>query len=213
MTRKLFWENSYLTQCEANIVDIKENKVIVDQTIAFAFSGGQKSDKGTINGYDILLAEKIGSDIVYTLPENHDLKVGDEVNIEIDWAHRYKIMKLHFLAELVLEIVYQTYNFPEKIGANITEEKARVDFVWDGNISSIFPEIEPMINDLISKDMPIKTGYIDIENERRYWEIEGFAKISCGGTHVKSTGEIGSFRLKRRNNSRGKERIEIYLSE
>ena len=213
MTRKLFWENSYLTQCEANIVDIKENKVIVDQTIAFAFSGGQKSDKGTINGYDILLAEKIGSDIVYTLPENHDLKVEDEVNIEIDWAHRYKIMKLHFLAELVLEIVYQTYNFPEKIGANITEEKARVDFVWDGNISSIFPEIEPMINDLISKDMPIKTGYIDIENERRYWEIEGFAKISCGGTHVKSTGEIGSFRLKRRNNSRGKERIEIYLSE
>ena len=213
MTRKLFWENSYLTQCEANIVDIKENKVIVDQTIAFAFSGGQKSDKGTINGYDILLAEKIGSDIVYTLPENHDLKVEDEVNIEIDWAHRYKIMKLHFLAELVLEIVYQTYNFPEKIGANITEEKARVDFVWDGNISSIFPEIEPVINDLISKDMPIKTGYIDIENERRYWEIEGFAKISCGGTHVKSTGEIGSFRLKRRNNSRGKERIEIYLSE
>lgn len=213
MTRKLFWENSYLTQCEANIVDIKENKVIVNQTIAFAFSGGQKSDKGTINGYNILLAEKIGSDIVYTLPENHDLKVGDEVNIEIDWAHRYKIMKLHFLTELVLEIVYQTYNFPEKIGANITEEKARVDFVWDGNISSIFPEIEPMINELISKDMPIKTGYIDIENERRYWEIEGFAKISCGGTHVKSTGEIGNFRLKRRNNSRGKERIEIYLSE
>ncbi|CZO41432.1 alanyl-tRNA synthetase [Legionella pneumophila] len=45
----------------------------------------------------------------------------------------------------------------------------------------------------------------------RYWEIEGFSKVSCGGTHVKSTAEVGYITLKRSNVGKGKERIEIYL--
>ncbi len=49
-------------------------------------------------------------------------------------------------------------------------------------------------------------------NEMRYWEIEGFSRVSCGGTQVRSTGEIGSIRPKRNNIGKGKERIEIYLN-
>lgn len=43
------------------------------------------------------------------------------------------------------------------------------------------------------------------------WEIEGFAWVACGGTHLQTTGEIGEIRLRRKNVSKGKERIEIYL--
>lgn len=59
--------------------------------------------------------------------------------------------------------------------------------------------------------MLIHTGFSDEKSQMRYWEIEGFSKVSCGGTHVKSTAEVGYITLKRSNVGKGKERIEIYL--
>ncbi|NBT86232.1 MAG: hypothetical protein EBT45_07035 [Alphaproteobacteria bacterium] len=64
---------------------------------------------------------------------------------------------------------------------------------------------------IIKKDAPIKTGFSDIESQKRFWEIDGFSKIPCGGTHVKSTAEVGYVTLKRKNIGKSKERIEIHL--
>lgn len=66
-------------------------------------------------------------------------------------------------------------------------------------------------NKIIQQDLTIKTGFSDMENQRRFWEIEGFSKVACGGTHVKSTSEVGFITLKRINIGGGKERIEIKL--
>ena len=49
------------------------------------------------------------------------------------------------------------------------------------------------------------------EARRRYWEVAGFAQVPCGGTHLKTTGEVGELAMKRKNIGQGKERIEIYL--
>ncbi|WP_017211831.1 alanyl-tRNA editing protein [Clostridium beijerinckii] len=209
--KKVFWENPYLTEIESKVKSIDNNVVTLDQTIAFAFSGGQQSDSGTIGGVKIIEARKEGKEIFYTLEQNHNLKLNQNVMVEIDWEKRYKLMKLHFAAEIVLELVYQNYNHPEKIGANITEEKARVDFFWNGNISEIFPELMNKIKNLIDSNLDITSTFEDEETERRYWLIEGFAKVPCGGTHLKKTGEICSISLKRKNLGGGKERIEIYL--
>lgn len=209
--KKVFWENPYLTEIEAKVKSVDNNVVTLDQTIVFAFSGGQQSDSATICGVKIIEARKEGKEIFYTLEQNHNLKPNQNVMVEIDWEKRYKLMKLHFAAEIVLELVYQNYNHPEKIGANITEEKARVDFFWKGNISEIFPELMNKINNLIDSNLDITSTFEDEETERRYWLIEGFAKVPCGGTHLKKTGEIGSISLKRKNLGCGKERIEIYL--
>ncbi|WP_271808891.1 alanyl-tRNA editing protein [Clostridium beijerinckii] len=209
--KKVFWENPYLTEIESKVKSIDNNVVTLDQTIVFAFSGGQQSDSGTIGGVKIIEARKEGKEIFYTLEQNHNLKPNQNVMVEIDWEKRYKLMKLHFAAEIVLELVYQNYNHPEKIGANITEEKARVDFFWNGNISEIFPELMNKIKNLIDSDLDIISTFEDEETERRYWLIEGFAKVPCGGTHLKKTGEICSISLKRKNLGGGKERIEIYL--
>lgn len=118
-------------------------------------------------------------------------------------------MKLHFVAELVLELVYQGYNYPEKIGANITKEKARVDFFWKDNISEIPQKLISKINNIIDSNLDIISDFEDEENERRYWEIDGFAKVPCGGTHLKKTGEIGPISLKRKNLGARKERIKF----
>lgn len=207
---KVFWEDPYLTEIKSKITSANGNIVTLNKTIVFAFSGGQQSDSGSIGGYNILEAKKVDKEIFYTIEQDHQLKVGDEVIVKIDWKKRYKLMKLHFAAELVLELVYQNYNRPEKIGANITEDKARVDFCWTGNISETFPLLTEKINDLVKNDLDIISDFGDVENEKRYWEIKGFAKVPCGGTHLRKTGEIGFIALKRSNLGKNKERIEIY---
>ena len=211
--KKVFWEDPYLTELEAKVTSINNNTITLDQTIAFAFSGGQQSDSGTIAGFQIIEAKKEGKEIFYTIEENHNLAPEQNVVIVIDWEKRYKLMKLHFAAEIILELVYQNYNHPEKIGANITTDKARVDFFWDGKISEIFPELLSKANNIIESNLDIISDFDDKESEKRYWCIKGFAKVPCGGTHLKKTGEIGLISLKRNNLGKGKERIEIYLSE
>lgn len=209
--KKIFWENPYLKQLETKITSINNDIITLDRTIAFAFSGGQQSDSGTIGEYEIVEAKKDGKEILYVIVNNHSLKVGDNVLVKINWEKRYKIMRLHFAAELVLELVYQNFNRPEKKGANITEDKARIDFIWNGNISEIFPILEAKVKKLVDSNLDITSDFSDEMNERRYWEIEGFAKVDCGGTHIRKTGEIGPIALKRINLGGGKERIEIYL--
>lgn len=209
--KKVFWEDPYITEIEAKVTSVNNNIITLDETIAYAFSGGQQSDSGTIGGFQIIEANKEEKEIYYTIEQNHNLKFGQNVIVKIDWEKRYKLMKLHFAAEIILELVYQNYNHPKKIGANITVDKARIDFFWDGKISDIFPELINKANNIIKSNLDIISAFDDEENERRYWYIEGFAKVPCGGTHLRKTGEIGSISLKRNNLGSGKERIEIYL--
>ena len=207
---KVFWDNPYQTTLTTTVFLINGNEVLFEETIAYSFAGGQESDKATINGMPILSSRRDGSLIYYTLPEGHGLTPGDKVTMEIDWQRRYRLMRLHFTAELILEIVTQKF-FYEKIGAHIAEDKARIDFLANENIAVHFDKILAQYDEIIKKDLPIEKGFTDIENQRRYWKIEGFAQVPCGGTHVKSTGEVGYVSLKRDKPGKGKERIEIRL--
>ncbi len=208
--RKVFWDDSYQTKLDTKVTSVNHNRILLEETIAFSFSGGQESDKAYINGIPVLNSEIEGNLIYYTLPDDHGLFLGDKVCMEIDWHRRYKLMRLHFAAELILELVTRKLNI-EKIGAHIAETKARIDFFYDHNISSSFEILLNEYNQIIANDKTIKTGFSDIEKQRRYWEIEGFSKVPCGGTHVKSTAEVGYITLKRVNIGSGKERIEIKL--
>jgi Ser-tRNA(Ala) deacylase AlaX len=211
--QKIFWENPYLTKHTARVTSVNGGTITLDQTIFYAASGGQESDSGSIGRSKVLRAEKKEAEIYYTLDGPHNLKVGDEVLVNIDWTRRYRLMRLHFAAEIVLELVYQFFDRPFKIGANIAEEKARIDFRWEGRISDAFPVLLERAGKIIEADLPIRSEYSNREQEQRYWGIEGFAQVSCGGTHLRRTGEVGTIRLKRNNIGKGKERIEIYLEE
>jgi len=211
VVRKLFWVDPYLTETQAKIITVNDDKITLDQTVAYAVSGGQDSDSGTIVGYEILAAAKQDNEIFYTLIHGHNLSVGDNVLVKIDWGKRYRLMKLHFAAELVLELIYQNYDRPNKIGANITKDKSRVDFEWQGKISDTFSFLQEKLAELVQGNFEITSDYSDEAKQKRFWEIKGFAKVPCGGTHLKKTGEIGNLCLKRKNIGAGKERIEITL--
>jgi len=211
MTRKVFWPEPYRVELETRIGSVNGNHVTVEETIFFAFSGGQESDRGAIGDRRVLEARKEESEIIYTLEDDHGLSPGAPVTIKIDWERRYRLMRLHFAAELVLELVYRRLNPIEKIGAHIAEDKARIDFQYDRNIASILPEILDQAHLVVRADQPIVSAFSDEEKELRHWEIEGFSRVPCGGTHLKRTGEVGELELKRKNIGKGKERIEIYL--
>ncbi len=208
--KKVFWDNPYQTELNTKVKAVSGNQILLEDTIIFSFSGGQESDKAFINKMPVLDSNISEHLIYYTVPHDHSLQPGDVVHLEIDWVRRYRLMRLHFAAELILELITQYFSL-EKIGAHISENKSRVDFIYDKNIAAHFDFILDKYNKIIDSDLLIIKGYLDEKTERRFWKIEGFAEVPCGGTHVKSTKEVGYVKLKRKNIGGGKERIEISL--
>src|SRR5690242_13177922 len=127
-TIKSFWRNPYLTELDTLVQTVSGNKITLNNTIFYAFSGGQESDYGTIGGHNVVDTKKDGKEIIYTLDENHGLSVGDSVKVVIDWDRRYRLMRLHFAAEVVLELVCQQFPDVVKVGAHIAQDKSRIDF-------------------------------------------------------------------------------------
>jgi Ser-tRNA(Ala) deacylase AlaX len=68
------------------------------------------------------------------------------------------------------------------------------------------------LDKIVQADSAIISDFSDQEQEIRYWEVKGFGKVSCGGTHLKRTGEVGPVKLKRDNIGKGKERVEITIA-
>ncbi len=212
MTKNLFWEDPYLKECEAKVVSVNGDEVKLDQTNFYAFSGGQQSDSGTINGINVLEARKEGDDIIYKLEKTPDFKEGDTVKVSIDWDKRYRIMKLHSAAHIVWFFFEKKSGTRKIIGSNVTFDKSRIDYELPESIALLLPDTEENSNKFIAEGHEVK-AYDDPEKEgRRIWEAAEF-KTFCGGTHVRNTSEIGKIKLRRKNLGSGKERIEITLAE
>lgn len=207
---KIFWQDPYLHTLQTTVTAVDGNVILPASTIAFSFAGGQESDTATFNGLPVLGSERKENLILYTLPDGHGLNVGETITMIIDWPRRNRLMRLHFAAELILEIVTKKWHL-EKVGARIAEGKSRIDFLCQENIGSHFNEILAAYNAIIAANHPIEKGFSDVALQRRYWKIDGFAQVPCGGTHVNTTGEVGYVTLKRNRPGKGIERIEIRL--
>lgn len=229
--KKIFWKDPYLTKLKTEVLDIQGNEIVFEETIGYSESGGQESDKVTINGTQVLSSRMDKCSpffIYYTLPEEHGLSIGDPVSMEIDWIRRNRLMRLHFTCELVLILMNRLFNGtqegielkPEEIdtairkrGAHMAETGARVDFECSKNISEYFPAILNEYNKIIAADLPIEKGFLNEAEEIRYWRLPKIAMVPCGGTHVRSTAEIGAIELKRDRANKGVERIRISLKD
>jgi len=209
--KKLFWEDPYAFRNETLFETVKGREVELRESVFYAFSGGQESDSGTINDIPVTKAEKSGPSILYTLAADHPFKAGDPAVVVIDGERRKLLIRLHFAAEIVLWLFMQTFPGIEKIGAHISPTKARLDFLLPESISPVLPAIRTAAEDLILRDLPVISAFRDEQAERRYWEVPGFGSLPCGGTHPRSTAEVGGIRLARNNIGRGKERVEITL--
>jgi alanyl-tRNA synthetase len=141
VTDRLFWEDPYATSNEAVVTTVNSADIELDRSVLFAFSGGQECDLGWIGGHRVLQARLDGARLIYPLPDGHGLQVDDPVQVVIDWECRYALMRLHFAAELVLEMVSAALPGVERIGAHIAQDKARIDIFWPTSIATLLPDI------------------------------------------------------------------------
>jgi len=201
-----------MKECTAKVIKVNGNEIMLDQSNFFAFSGGQASDKGTINDIPVNEAVKSGDEIKYVLESEPKFSEGDEVSVKIDWETRFKIMRLHSAAHIVFYFFFELAGEKKVIGSNISIDKARLDFLMDEPVSQFLPELEKKTNDFIREGHEIKAYPDEDDPGKRIWECVEW-KMPCGGTHLKNTDEIGTIRLKRKNIGAGKERIEVKLEE
>ena len=216
--RKLFWDDPYLAHAQATIQQVDGVEVLLDRTIIYSFAGGQQSDDGTIGGIPVADSKILSGNenIVYSLIEPPSFLPGNSVPCTIDWDKRFQIMKLHSAAHIVMSILYDIKGTLPVIGANVTNEKGRIDFSCNEPLNPLVPKLQEEIDNVVRKNLEIitKTESTSSIGQERIWMIQELGKhwvIPCGGTHPKYTGEIGGLKLKRKNIGAGKERIEISL--
>ncbi|WP_423068158.1 alanyl-tRNA editing protein [Devosia sp. CN2-171] len=218
MTEFVFRDDSYVRSLPTLVTAITpEGGIVLDRTIFYATSGGQPGDTGRLERADgsfITIAGTIHPDgdktaiLQQPAEGSPQLQVGEEVIAHLDWERRHKLMRMHTALHLVTVVL------PYPItGAAVGEDKGRVDF----NLPDVpdAAEIERKLNDLVSADHPVTSEWItDTELEANPGLIKsmnvkppmGQGRVRlvrigdvdlqpCGGTHVKSTGEIGPLKL------------------
>jgi misacylated tRNA(Ala) deacylase len=219
MTNFLFRDDAYLNSTPATVVEVTaEGGIVLDQTVFYAASGGQPGDTGIIilaDGTRIAIATTIHPDgdktrIIHVPAEGQSLPAsGDTVTAEIDWDRRHRLMRMH----TALHLLSVVFPFPVT-GGQVGEDKGRLDFDMPEvpeNLDALVAEL----NAMIAADHPVTAEWItDAEMEERADLIKtmkvkppmGQGRVRlvrigdvdlqpCGGTHVASTGEIGSVEL------------------
>jgi misacylated tRNA(Ala) deacylase len=215
----LFREDSYLKDCDATVVAINpDGGVVLDRTVFYAASGGQPADRGTLSaasGATVPIANVVFTDPGKTTiahmpaPGAPALAVGDTVRAEIDWPLRHARMRMH----TALHLLSAALPYPVT-GGSVGEAESRLDFdipeagldkeaitqklaemiardaaVSGRWISDAELEANPALVKTMSVKPPIGTGRV------RLIEIESLDLQPCGGTHVRTTGEIGAVRV------------------
>lgn len=233
MESALYMDDSYLKEFEAVVESVKDDKyVVLDKTAFYPTGGGQPYDTGTIaclgEEYPVVYVGKFSGQISHEIAKP-GLKVGDKVSGSINWERRYKFMRMHTAAHLLISIFNKESNVLIT-GNQIDEEKTRIDFNMENfDRDKIMSYIE-QANQIIKQDLPVKSYYLPREEAMkiagvvklaaalppnvdtlRIVEIPGIDIQADGGTHVKSLSEIGTVELVKAEN-KGKDNRRVYYT-
>jgi len=239
-TRLLYYEDAYIKEFKAKVLSIQKSNehyiIGLDQTAFFPVGGGQPSDTGIIKGKngnvsvkDVHMENQLIVHVADGIEGN--IREGDEVAGVIDWDRRYGLMRNHALAHLMAEAVRRaTGSTMEVVGSGLDLDKARLDLAHRGSLGPLLPEIEKVANGVIRENRPIEIRFMQRREAEEYVArfheslktlppqvktvrmvgVKDWHACACGGTHVKSTGEIGAAEvLRRMSKGKGVERIEF----
>ena len=216
----LYRDDFYLTRCDAVVTAVHEDGTFeTDRTCFYATSGGQPGDTGTAtrsDGSTIALAvtrHGDGKDVILHVPAEGETppSPGEALTLAIDWPRRLKLMRMHTACHLLSVVC------PYPItGASVGEDESRVDFDMSETIDKDAVTAEMMR--LVSEDHPVYVQWITdqelaenpgIVKSKNVRPPMGMGRISlvaigenasvdsqpCGGTHVRSTAEVGGIHI------------------
>jgi misacylated tRNA(Ala) deacylase len=233
MTDELFRKDSYLKECDAEVVAVEGEAVAVDRTVFYPLGGGQPGDSGLMSwpGGSARVADTRYGDsgqILHRVEDGSELPaVGETVHLELDWDRRYRHMRMHTAMHLLGAVLRFGVT-----GGNISAEKSRLDFDMEDSVDK--EAVAAGMQALVDADHPISCRWIsDAEldanpelvrtmsvqpprgkGEVRLLEIEGVDLQPCGGTHLRSTAEVGKVRIgKVEKKGRRNRRVNIHLDD
>jgi misacylated tRNA(Ala) deacylase len=236
MTALLFRDDAYLRENQATVVAVNDrNGVVLDRTVFYATGGGQPGDSGVVEsgGEAIAIATAVYSDDrrdVIHVPVSPDRlpRPGDTLRVAIDWDRRHRIMRMHTALHLLSVVL----PFPVT-GGSIAPEEGRLDFDLTGEVP-VKEEIEARLNALVAAGHAVTTEWISDEELAANPQLVKTMKVKppigsgrvrlvrigdvdlqpCGGTHVRSTAEIGALTVGKIE-SKGKQnrRVRIRFAE
>ena len=211
MTIRLYDDDSFLKTFEALTVSSRKTEkgyeTVLDRTAFFPEGGGQTGDTGVLSfgetSVRVLDTYEAAGEVVHLtdgpVPEN------TRVTGTLDWSVRFHKMQNHSAEHIVSGLVCGQYPY-HNVGFHLGDGLVTMDY--DGFLSrEQLRQIEKRANEIITEDLPIKTGYpanvaeiayrskLDLKEHIRLVEIPGVDICACCAPHVKTTGQIGCLKI------------------
>jgi misacylated tRNA(Ala) deacylase len=237
MTDQLFARDAYLPACDATVSSVTEDGVVLDRTVFYARGGGQPGDTGLLRweGGVARVADtvKAGDDVLHVLEEGSSSPpVGTAVAAEIDWERRHIMMRTHTALHALSGVIFTEYGAKVTGGNMEPGGIARMDFELDAMSAELGHEVEEKLNARLAEDRPVHVSFLpraealadpDLIRTKvslipesvdpiRVIDIDGIDKQADGGTHVRSTAEVGRVRVvKTESKGKANKRMRIRL--
>lgn len=222
-TQRLYIDNPYQIEFTAQVTERRtydnHPAVVLDQTCFYPESGGQPWDTGKLNGIHVIQVIEDGDTILHVLEGELE---DNAVTGQIDWERRFDHMQQHAGQHVLSQAFYKVVQ-GETLSFHLGEESSTVEI----GIRQISPEqlleIEDESNRIVLENLPIISSLVG-ENEAeklplrkpptksgtlRIIEVKDFDFSACGGTHPRSTGEIGLIKITGSENIRNNIRFHF----
>ena len=222
---QIAYVDAYARSIEARVRHVEVGDatlVVLDRTNFYPGGGGQPSDRGLLlrssdgRGWTVRSARKAGGDIVHELqPDDGDPPaVGDAVQVDLDWARRFALMRTHTALHALCGVVWRDHG-AQVTGGNMEPGSGRMDFEFESMSGDLVDSIEEAVNVELAAERDVRVNVLPraeafaipdlirtkvnllpegIE-EIRTIEIVGLDLQADGGTHVANTREVGRIRV------------------
>jgi alanyl-tRNA synthetase len=234
MTR-LYYTDSFLTEFDAQVVDLvtaPRPAVVLDRTAFYPTSGGQVFDTGWLeaNGNRLAVVEVAEQDdriLHYTEAAPAGLAVGAGVHGSVDAARRRDHMQQHSGQHVLSAAFIRLFEMPT-VSFHMGDEACTIDLDAKSATAEQVEQAENLANQVVMEDRPVEIRFVSQEEARglglrklppverkqlRLIEIRDFDLTACGGTHVRSTGQIGAILLRKTEKVRQGVRVEFVCGE
>ncbi len=230
MTELLYLRDAYLREFDATVVATDGSRVALDHTAFYPTGGGQPHDTGTLAGEPVVDVRKDGDVVWHVVADGAPVpSVGTTVHGVVDWERRHRLMRTHSAMHVLCGVIWNEYG-KAVTGGNMEPLEARMDFEFDLLPEGFANTIAARVNGEIAADRPIEVSFLPRDEalrddalirtkvnlipesvrDIRVVDIVGLDKQADGGTHVRSTREIGRFEVvKTESKSKGNKRLRI----
>jgi alanyl-tRNA synthetase len=218
-TKRLYYEDCYLTKFNANIIRLANGGTTAyfDRSAFYPASGGQPGDLGICNGVDVLDVVDEEAGVAHHLAA--PIEIGPAI-CEINWTRRYDHMQQHTGQHLLSAVFLDLFGF-ETLSFHMGSHVSTIELSCPELTQRQIDEAEEKAAQLIREARPVRISFSSAaeveglrrassrEGELRIIEIEGVDRSACGGTHVRSTAELGLILTRRQEKLRGHIRLEF----